>query len=327
MATEDTNLLNLLLAYSASHRARLLGHAEPYTRIAHWTRQVFPALRHALNDANDKISDTSLATAIMLVSLKIISPSTFEVPIPWESHLKLAREIFMARRESQPELTSGKVGSFLGRWLGYLDIFGSLSSRQTEPALFGGVYWSPDTPEEAMQHNKDFEIDCFTGFTPRSCSLLARLTELTHQCDDLQLDATGRLYTSWNPPQAVLTKAQKLLDDMNNSSPGVSVMRTHHNNPAGLGMTALDESYRLAGVINLHRRIFRRSSSDPLITGLVDDLMRALDGVSRGGQEEVCAVFPIFTAGCESQDPQQREDILNRVRGFEDVGMKQVRYK
>ena len=92
VAITDPNLLNLMLAYSASHRARFLRHPEPSNRIAHWVRDVFPTLRHALNDPGENVTDSHLATAIMLVSLKIVSPSTFEVPIPWHTHLKLARD-------------------------------------------------------------------------------------------------------------------------------------------------------------------------------------------------------------------------------------------
>jgi len=39
MAVHDDNLMNLLLAYSASHRARHLGQPEPATRIALWVQE------------------------------------------------------------------------------------------------------------------------------------------------------------------------------------------------------------------------------------------------------------------------------------------------
>ena len=76
VAVKDSNLLRLLLAYSASHRARLLQHREPANRIAHWVENVFPSLRRALE--TNQITNEGLATAIMLASLEIISPNTFE---------------------------------------------------------------------------------------------------------------------------------------------------------------------------------------------------------------------------------------------------------
>ncbi|KAM5504894.1 hypothetical protein McanMca71_003212 [Microsporum canis] len=329
MAIEDENILNLLLTYSASHRARLLGHAEPYTRIARWTSSVFPSLRHALNDQNKKTSAATLATAIMLVSLKVISPTTFEVPIRWESHLMTAREIFLARQKADPSHFTGQVNSFLHRWLVYLDLFGSLSSRRAEPPLFNGTYWPLDTPAgkgQDMVLDKELEIDCFMGFTPRCCSLLSRLSVLTHQCDNVRVDPAGRLFTSWHPPAHVLDRAEKLLQDMEAANPvRTRGRRIHHHKPVEPGMAAVDEAYRLAGMIHLHRRVFGRKASDPIVRGLVDALFETLNQVSRGGQEEVCVLFPLFTAGCESQDVGQRQQVSERVQGFESVGMKQIR--
>jgi Fungal specific transcription factor domain len=143
VAVENTNLLHLLLAYSASHRARLLSHPEPANRIALWVRDVFPSLRHALDDlSNTEISNANLATAIMLASLEIISPSAFGVSVPWQNHLSIARSIIKCRGGG-PKSVSRKdpVTFFLTRWLAYLDVLGSLSGRRNEEPLFGGNYW------------------------------------------------------------------------------------------------------------------------------------------------------------------------------------------
>ncbi|KAK2798839.1 hypothetical protein FQN50_008700 [Emmonsiellopsis sp. PD_5] len=320
MAVEDTNLLNLLLAYSASHRARLLGHAEPSNRIAHWARHVFPTLRHALDDPQEKASDTSLATAIMLVSLKIICPSTFEVPIPWQTHLKLARELFISRKSTPQGSQSNAVNNFLGRWLGYLDILGSLSCQQTEPALYGGRYWSTDGAEDRDQ---EFEIDCFSGFTPICGSLLARLSELTHMCDQERRGADYRL-SKWQPSSETLVKAEQLLQDMNNTRIQGYKYCTHHSAEDSKEMAATDEAYQLAGIIHLYRRVLGKPASDPEVQEAVTSLIQTLNQVSRGGTAEVCILFPLFTAGCETQDLVQRQEIRDRVKQFEGVGMKQI---
>ena len=44
LAIKNDNLLRLLLAYAACHRARLLRHAEPINRIATLVTPVFPSL-------------------------------------------------------------------------------------------------------------------------------------------------------------------------------------------------------------------------------------------------------------------------------------------
>lgn len=327
VAVQDENVLSMLFAYSASHRARLLGHAEPYCRIAHWTRDVFTNLRRSLDHAEPRISDTSLAAAIMLLSLKIISPTTFEAPITWQSHLKLARELFVTRNNVQRISAADKVGSFLGRWLGYLDIMGSLSSRDTGAPLFGGNYWSTERPSAGQPRldEDELEIDCFTGFTPRCRQLLARLAELMHECDLLRFNSISGIDHGPALPATLLGQAEHLLGDFKVlNSPEVLASRRHHGDDDS-DIAAVDDAYRLAGVVQLYRRVLGPRYSRGFEVGdAVGALVAALDSIPHGGSAEVCCLFPLFTAGCETDDPVQRQDICNRVKGFEGVGMKQV---
>ena len=169
MALADKNLLNLLLAYSASHRARLLKHPEPANRIALWVQDIFPSLSRALKDADEQLSNANLATAIMLTSLEIISPNTFEVPISWQSHLNVARRMILARGIID---RADSIANFLSRWFAYLDILGGLSGGRNDEPLLSGNYWTDvdQDPEES-----DFQIDCMTGFTSRCVVILAKI--------------------------------------------------------------------------------------------------------------------------------------------------------
>ncbi len=143
MAVHDDNLLNLLLAYSASHRARLLRQPEPATRIAHWVQDIFPNLRKALDDPNQIISNALLATAIMLASLEIISPKAFGVEVPWQRHLDTARQMIFARggpKGMRVESRSDLVSDFLWSWFAYLDVLGSLSGGKNSPSSVSLTY-------------------------------------------------------------------------------------------------------------------------------------------------------------------------------------------
>lgn len=70
--TGDDTLLSLLLAYSASHRARLLQQPEPTMRIALWVQDIFPRLRMALDDPSQILSNANLAVAIMVRWLLVV---------------------------------------------------------------------------------------------------------------------------------------------------------------------------------------------------------------------------------------------------------------
>jgi hypothetical protein len=313
-----------MLAYSASHRARFLRHAEPSNRIAHWVSDVFPTLRHALHDPHENVTDSHLATAIMLLSLKIISPSTFEVPIPWQSHLKLARDLFLARGVHYAAHPGNKVAFFLARWFGYLDILGSLSCRRGGPPLFDDSYWSPTPSGCIPSQDDDYRVDCFTGFTPRTGIHLARLGHLTHRCDNERFDEVGNFLSDWAPSEDVVRAAEGLLHDLRQSRQRGHVSGTHHTEHENRQMIAIDLAFHWSAVLHVHRRVLGEPAFAPAVREAVDELCSALLEIRPGSSTEVSVLFPLFTAGCEIQDAQRRLGVMTRVINFEAEGLKQV---
>lgn len=332
MAITDPNLLNLMLAYSASHRARFLRHPEPSNRIAHWVRDVFPTLRHALNAPDGNVTDSHLATAIMLVSLKIVSPSTFEVPIPWQTHLKLARDLFIARGihlHCQPD---NKVAWFLGQWFCYLDVIGSLSCRYSGAPVLDSSHWPigashehSDNPyHEDEDNDEHYRVDCFSGHTRPTGAHLARLAHLTHRCDNERFDGVGNFLTDWTPSRYVVQAGQSLLEDMRRTRQRGYVPGTHHTELEDNEMIAIDMAFHWSVVLHTHRRVLGNTGYSAEIHEAVDSLCGAIARIRSGSSTECSVLFPLFTAGCESRDPQQRLDIMTRVMNFETEGLKQV---
>ncbi|KAJ5963953.1 uncharacterized protein N7479_003829 [Penicillium vulpinum] len=321
MAIGDSNLLNLLLAYSASHRARYLGHPEPANRIAHWVSQVFPTLRMALESSNEDITDSHLATAIMLLSLKIVSPGTFEVPVTWKTHLKLARDLFLARSESMAK-PGNRIGALFARWLGYLDTMGSLSCREAGPPLM--IYNSVLTVCSAPDGHDDFGVDCFTGFTPRTGVFLLRLARLVQQCDNQRFDEMGNFRHDWHASAEMVLEAQSVLGDIDGIDERPHTSPEHHHGVESADMIAIEEAFRSAGLLHLHRRVLGSPPDSFPVQDILRKLIDALGRMRPGAATEVCSLFPLFTAGCESGDLVQRAKLLDRFFVLESSGMKQI---
>lgn len=328
MAVQDTNLLHLLLAYSASHRSRLLNHPEPANRIALWMEDVFPALRRALASPHSKLSNSNLATAIMLASLEIISPNTFEVEIPWQQHLNMARQMIIAREGTSPVYRKDKVSYFLTRWFAYLDVLGSLSGRKNEQPLFHGNYWPTDPADES--HN--FQIDCLLGFTSRCVSILANIAELARTCDSERIDVACNIRQDWQPSPEIIRKAQGLKSALQEARmhryQGCPHRRSSHQideNSYAVELVTTNDAFHWAGLIHLNRRVLGKPSEDPEVQFAVSEIVSALFKVRKGGTAEGCLLFPMFTAGCAAQDQTQRERIMERLKSVEGSGMFQVR--
>jgi len=350
VAVRDDNLLHLLLTFSASHRARLLNHPEPANRIATWVRDLFPRLRRALYDSTGPVSNSSLATAIMLASLEIISPNTFEVPISWQDHLAMARQMVISRGGPKSIHRKDKVGYFLSTWFAYLDVLGSLSGSKADKPL-ASSYWasssssssssSPgtDTPTQHLQD--DFQIDCLLGFTSHCIAILARIAELAKECEPSRLDPlTGTVRTHWQPPPSVIDRAMLIRADLQRSRDCVykacdhrSPSPQHHASSAGasgesawdsLEIYATNEAFHWAGLIHLYRRCLNLPSHSPEVQTCVREIVGALYKVRRGSTAEACLLFPMFAAGCEMENERDRERLRARLRGVEGFGMMQV---
>lgn len=349
MAVRNPHLLHLLLSFSASHRSRLLDHPEPANRIAEWMTDVLPALRQALSepsspgtaDPGDPSSLAPLATAIMLASLEIVTPNTFSVRIPWQQHLQIARQMIVSKGgldclARKADGARDKAIFFLSRWFAYLDVLGSLSNRHEQP-LFGayledgGGLWLVNRDNEEI-----YQIDCFFGFSGRCIALLAQVAELTAQCDNQRIDpVTNQVKSGWRPSMEFRQQAEELKRRLNASANTVfrGCMHTDPSNPQSNEgkdekdaeeIYATNEAYHWAGLIHLARRVLALPSSHPEVQDSVQRVLWSLQKVRRGSSAESCLLFPMFTAGCEAQQEDQRALFMDRLKAVEGWGMQHV---
>ncbi|EME80490.1 Serine/threonine protein kinase [Pseudocercospora fijiensis CIRAD86] len=348
MAMRNPHLLHLLLAFSASHRAKLLDHAEPANRIAGWMADVLPALRQSLNepsspgvtDPTDPSSLAPLATAIMLASLEIVTPNTFSVRIPWQQHLQIARQMIVDKGglhhlAQQADGARDKAIFFLSRWFAYMDVLGSLSNRHEQP-LFGayledgGGLWLVNRDNVEI-----YQIDCFFGFSGRCIALLAQVAELSASCDNQRIDpVTNQVKAGWRPSAEVRQQAEELKKRLHASANTVfrGCMHTDTNQPQSENnqdkdadeIYATNEAYHWAGLIHLSRRVLALPSSDPEVQKQVQNVLESLEKVRRGSTAESCLLFPMFTAGCEALQEDQRMLFMDRMEAVEGWGMAHV---
>jgi hypothetical protein len=364
VAVENPHLLNLMLAYSACHRSRLLGHPEPTHRIALFVQDVFPALRQTLdNVSNEEVSNANLATAIMLASLEIISPSSFGVSIPWQDHLNVAREIIRARAVPHSISRKDPVMYFLTRWLAYLDVLGSLSGRRNEEPLFAGDYWS-SSHDEGMSSKElsledddcddedDYTIDCLLGFTTRCISILAQIALLARECAPERINPnTGQINVDWRPGPDILKRADRLRGDLDHARTHEQKQCAHHSPQLSkaqliqqasqapperrysyVHMTdqdaeeslASNSAFHWAGMVHLLRRVHNLPRSHPEVQEAVHEIVKVLSRIRERGSAEACLLFPTFTAGVEAESEVDRAEVLARITGAEGLGMCQV---
>lgn len=351
--------MNLLLAYSASHRARLLNDAEPTDRINEFLQETIKDLNRSLNDEAEKKSDSTLATLIMLCSYDIISPNKL---ISWRQHLNAAREIILSRGETEGIHCRDNVTYFLVRWFAYLDVVGSLSGRDNDKPLFSGKYWINDSADE----NEDSAVDCVLGFTSKCVSIMAKIGELARRSDQEkkiyyeEQKAAGvnegpqgfqGIVKNWKPPADIEDQARKLEDDLgyarnqmgetagaqftcetNGRRHKHNHAHSHHNFVKGdpnddivnKELMATNDAFHLAALVHLYRRVLNYPSEHPKVQRAVAAIIGAMHNVRLHGDAENCLLFPLFTAGCEAVKDVHRAYTLRRMQAVEKIGMTQV---
>ncbi|KAI0139191.1 hypothetical protein GGR57DRAFT_496228 [Xylariaceae sp. FL1272] len=313
MAVRNDNLLALLLAYSASHRARVLNHKEPTLRIAFWVDDIFPTLREALNDPDRNFSNANLATAIMLASLDIISPQVFGYDIPWQRHLSLAREVIMVRpgglRGFHHNFRQDPICSFLWSWAAYLDVIGSLSGGPKD-ASSGWIF--------------DYEVDdIHDGYDEIDC-----MANLARKCDAERIDEERNIRTEWRPSFEIAEQAAKLEMAVRESMVQQPVPCKHIHTEGDIekwdseGLGATNSAFHWAALVHLFRRVMGRKTEDETVQQAVKEIISCLGRIQLGGTAESCLLFPMF--GCDTQSESHRALILSRFMSAENHGMTQV---
>lgn len=312
LALRDDNILSLVLAYSACHRARLLNHSEPINRIATWVSRLFPAFRQALASGGP-ISEPLFGTCVMLASFTQSFPWAFDAPISWPQHLSMARE--MCKSVTEHGRARSKAALFFLRWFGYLDTFGSCSAN-----VYEGNYevWSRDL----LAVENDLSLKCLIGYTNHSLLLLSRAAELSKRCDQERKDL-GHL----SPPLVLLSQHLRCnlelasLEINHQSYDCTCVSATTSSDT----FRAVNSSLCHAALIMLHRKVYSLPSESPLVQSSVKGIMASLSGHECQDPLDIPdIILPLFLAGCESRELAQRQEVLRRLQRIGDAGMSQV---
>ncbi|KAI4194487.1 MAG: hypothetical protein LQ350_007738 [Teloschistes chrysophthalmus] len=296
MALRNEHLLGLLLAYSASHRARLLGYPRPVARIAQWTREIFPSLRHVLVSNTSSPSNDALAISIMLTSMTITCPDVFEVPIPWQHHLFNAKRLLKDRSitlEGGPPQSSDdqEEWDFLDRWLTYIAVTGSLNPPKEDGNFQEfGVRVRHHLSVPMIRSN---EVDCLYGCTTELMEMLGAAAEYTNRHADVGTMAASctsigekRIFP-YHPPILSAdqqTTSTKWLAIANYRFPyrHASYEGRNASNGAleGMEVNAVQKLVSQANMVFIYRRIEGRPRHDPSVQMHVQEIVDTVQLVS-----------------------------------------------
>ncbi|KAL8951251.1 MAG: hypothetical protein Q9222_002753 [Ikaeria aurantiellina] len=303
-----------------AHRANLLNHPPPVMRIALWTKDVFQSLRQILTcvEPDKALSNHGLAIAIMLTSMKIVTPKVLETDTALSVYLTAANNMMKHNRlvpstDASNDTGEGEEASFLNCWLQYLDAMGAVSHLEVDCASSAiTAQGQPDEPR-----SKSVEVDCLSSCSAELMGILSK-TAMAGKFQD-QGGISSHASKDFQASQIVTSKlADAVLDSY--------LQRTCHKQRVPTGMVEkmeIQATQRLvsrANIVHRYRILEGRPTSHSSVQYHVQEILETLELV-RPGRMESGILYPLFIAGCEAQTHVQKDVVLDRFHRLEKLGM------
>lgn len=338
MAMQNSTLLNLILAFGANHRNKILTFQDdctplPLDEIFNFNSvtadgtlanelltNTFNELLSTLMDSKKRNSDSTLATILLLAAFDIFFSDTRN---KWRAHVYGARKIIMQKLEinSSGNLAIPHHGNdcdpkfFLSRWFSYIDIISSLSSANAAmrtKKLSSLSYEFSYLENEKLIEGKRLklqDIEYFTGMDARLLSFLAEVASIVDERESCNLE---------NIPHEILLKTLELDHEITNHLKQSEVERDKiykkyyciktdwYTNPkyeAYSTLRATNMIFGLTGVLQLKRRVLGIPQHSKIVKDLLLTITHLIETrIPLGSSAECCILFCLFCCGCELID-------------------------
>lgn len=315
MALQDTNLLHLLLAYSAIHRCRYLNYDEPLYRIDRLLGKTFPSLRRAMTNHELWASDVNLTILILLISIGIDSPRSLGSATGLHSHLKIAAQMIIARAENTSKHLRGEAYYFLLRWLARIEILETLH-RETSSAPLAFRYLSGESGDND-------KIDCFLGLTSRSLHLLGEVAVVASKHNTLrqEYEANSDSYLLEDHNDAVVCLYETL-----------RTTRLHKRSWCGeaeksgcavLELCSIDEAFCGAATLYLSGLVGHRVLT-PSFQESAENIIMAILRIQPNSSAATTLLYPLCIAGSFTNDERFKAVVRQYLKAIRGLGIGQV---
>lgn len=329
MALETSHLLAAVLSIAASHR-KSLGLEQNEAQLAHLQATSVQQFRKSLSNPDALAEDTSLATTLVLCFGEIVAGSAKSGS--WRPHLQGAATILDQRQNRERDRRRNgetAITAFLWRW--YLS-FETLALISGKPALSSNFRRFLRLARE----EEDDYIDDLMTFSTKLIRIFCEINLLTIERSSIQYFVSStEVYRAAISKVPELTQARgyRLIEEINSMQsrhppkwrPG---LESNLSPESRADYIALNEAYHHVALLQVYRRILDYPSSEAAVQSSVKRVMTLLSGLTIKNRPcpGVAMLQPIFTAGCEACELEDRDIVISLLNAMENLyGMGNVR--
>jgi hypothetical protein len=316
------HLLYAFLASAASHYARLQeGVAETtYSAIAAFTHAALNGLRLALEDPNQACKIETISTALALCTTDVISGHHGT----WRVHLSGIQKLIFCALENgvASSVNADPVWMFLVKWYETLDMFAGVSGLGKSTVRYG----------QYRSMTRAGYIDEFVGCSLDLMPLLARIgrmartqrkrKEFLSNADDSESEILGRQIGEEMMDEVCRTERQiySLLDRKTHPR----IAENPQTKAMADDMVLTHQTFIYATLLHLYRRVVELPKQHVKPSYAVCQIVDTLKMLRPESTANILILWPVFTAGCETDNLMYREIIEQRMRGMAAFGMGNV---
>ena len=322
VAAQTPHLLSAALALSCDQVRRLRGNdsLELQNRASFFLRKAITGLRKAMDSPTEAPNFSTICTVLFLCTNEVMAGNTMAM----RTHLHGAEHLLSLalgknRHEAVTDLDDKKL--FLIRWFAVVDIFASIMSLDKTTSS-DGQFWSIGAPTSTSSPQY---IDEFVGFSLELMPVLARIGRMARlqrrrkvlgsslgsgyaeMADDLEQLLADNILLTEQQLSLLFTRA---------SSPSLS----HTQDPVlVVEAVYVHQMFVHSALLHLHRRVQELPELDPKPAIALASMLDLLGKLRPESPANVLILWPLFTAGCEAEDPDLRDYIeacMNRIRNY-----------
>ncbi|PGH10726.1 hypothetical protein AJ79_05317 [Helicocarpus griseus UAMH5409] len=323
MALQTRHLLVAILSLAATHRVSL-GLEQSWTELELLKTSSLNQLRTLLAHPKPHLDYAIVATTLTLCITDVVSHG--RSPHSWRLHLQGAAAMISEHMKNIDYSADSLsfAASLLWRWY---------FSLETVSLLCGNIAVSPKaaTRPQIRDIFEPDEIDELAGFPFSLAPIFSAISRLAVESDCEQEQSRiydPHIFQDKLPNNSIVARCNQLISEIHSKlttphqprfRPDVdSTLTSVHRSD----FAALEQTYHHVALLQLYRRVLNLPSSSPLVQTSVAQIIQRI--LSMHFLDEACpgvaVLQPLFSAGCEAYQIEDRESI----RGL--LGRMETRY-
>lgn len=291
LASKSTSFYNLILAYSASHKALLLGLTDTPT-----TRALVDSCHYAMANSTDFTVDGALLFAALLSQLEADRGNLKQWQICAMQAIKMIKTRAQSRELSEyteAHDAASMLKMIALKMVGSDIAIGNIDEDSPLDFLRDLSFWP------RWSHSQG---DVITGFDPNSVPVFAEVAELIHLTRAVGLS------------HAILTRGLRVIMRLNDGIFEDTCMNE---------ISVLSKLYQLSFKVHVYRRVLRFRSPHPHVRRIVSYMLDLIDrGIPESSLIHTRMPFVISTLCCECDpaDNWRRASLKRRLEAMDSDG-------